>query len=637
MDIQPIVIGTAGHIDHGKSSLVKALTGVDPDRWEEERKRGMTIDLGFASLDLPDGRKVGLIDVPGHERFIRNMVAGASGIDRVVLVVAADDGVMPQTREHLAIMEMLGVEKGLIALNKIDLVDEELVEMAEEDVRLAIEGTFLENAPILRVSAVGGEGVEALRDAILQMASSAKPRTATGVFRLPVQRVFSARGVGTIVTGIPVSGTVKVGDVLEVLPGNLKGKVRGIQAYHESTEEGRAGHSTALNLADVDHDKVDRGCVVATPGFFQALTMVGARVKALRDLDRSITNRMPVRVHVGTAEVLGEVVLLDRTEIPPNEEGMIQLRLEQPLVCAPGDRFVMRLASPVMTLGGGVVLEESRYRLKRFKTFIIDELERQAKSLGSPRALLEAHLVRLPERWATVDEISTLLKRQRQETRGLLGTLGADGKVHEVAGGRWIHDETLTLSLDETRDALNSWFEENSQRARMDVRDLRSATKFDAAFLDVLLDRLEQSGDIVRQTGGMLVPKGRAVELDPQAAAFLASVLGAYAKAGYQPPMPDEVAAQLGKPEPEVKAMIQLLVDQGKIEHVSGALFLDAAAMAEARLAVTENCQKNESLVIPELRDRLGTTRKFLIPILEHFDSEGLTRRLGNTRMLRAR
>tara|TARA_R110002074_G_scaffold11720_8_gene43591 strand:+ start:2094 stop:4004 length:1911 start_codon:yes stop_codon:yes gene_type:complete len=635
MDIQPIVIGTAGHIDHGKSSLVKALTGVDPDRWEEERKRGMTIDLGFASLELPDGRKVGLVDVPGHERFVRNMVAGASGIDRVVLVVAADDGVMPQTREHLAIMEMLGVEKGLIALNKIDLVDDEMVEMAEDDIRQAVEGTFLESADILRVSAIGGQGVEELRTAILKMAKAAKPRTAGGVFRLPIQRVFSAKGVGTIVTGIPVSGTVKVGDVLEVLPGGQKGKVRGIQAYHESTQEGRAGHSTALNLADVDHTKVERGCVAATPGYFQALKMVGARLKALPALDRPITNRMQVRVHVGTAEVLGEVVLLDAQEIAPGDEGMVQLRLETPMVCAPGDRFVLRLASPVSTLGGGVILEESRYRLKRFKTFIIDELERQAKSLGSTVALLEAHLVRLPERWATVDELSTLLKRHAQETRGLLGTLASSGKVHEVGAARWIHNETLELSLAETRDALNAWFEDNAQRARMDVRDLRSATRFDASFLDVLLERLESVGELIRQAGGMIVPKDRAVELDPASAKFLADVLGAYATARFQPPMPDEVAATLKKPEAEVKSMIQLLVDQGKLEHVSGALFIDGAAIAEARQAVTENCQTNGQLVIPELRDRLGTTRKFLIPILEHFDTEGLTRRMGNTRMLR--
>tara|TARA_R110002072_G_scaffold131578_5_gene271134 strand:- start:3688 stop:5598 length:1911 start_codon:yes stop_codon:yes gene_type:complete len=635
MDIQPIVIGTAGHIDHGKSSLVKALTGVDPDRWEEERKRGMTIDLGFASLELPDGRKVGLVDVPGHERFVRNMVAGASGIDRVVLVVAADDGVMPQTREHLAIMEMLGVEKGLIALNKIDLVDDEMVEMAEDDIRQAVEGTFLESADILRVSAIGGQGVEELRTAILKMAKAAKPRTAGGVFRLPIQRVFSAKGVGTIVTGIPVSGTVKVGDVLEVLPGGQKGKVRGIQAYHESTQEGRAGHSTALNLADVDHTKVERGCVAATPGYFQALKMVGARLKALPALDRPITNRMQVRVHVGTAEVLGEVVLLDAQEIAPGDEGMVQLRLETPMVCAPGDRFVLRLASPVSTLGGGVILEESRYRLKRFKTFIIDELERQAKSLGSTVALLEAHLVRLPERWATVDELSTLLKRHAQETRGLLGTLASSGKVHEVGAARWIHNETLELSLAETRDALNAWFEDNAQRARMDVRDLRSATRFDASFLDVLLERLESAGELIRQAGGMIVPKDRAVELDPASAKFLADVLGAYATARFQPPMPDEVAATLKKPEAEVKSMIQLLVDQGKLEHVSGALFIDGAAIAEARQAVTENCQTNGQLVIPELRDRLGTTRKFLIPILEHFDTEGLTRRMGNTRMLR--
>ncbi len=266
MEIQPIVIGTAGHIDHGKSTLVQALTGTDPDRWREEKERGMTIDLGFANMTLADGRRVGIVDVPGHERFIRNMVAGASGIDLVVLVVAADDGVMPQTREHLAIMGLLGVELGFVALTKIDLVDADMVDLAEEDVRETLAGTFLEDAPILRVSAITGEGLEELRTRVLEMAAEVPPRSEEGVFRMPIQRVFSARGFGTVVTGIPVTGRVATGDTLEVLPGGYKGKVRGIQAYHEKTDTARAGHSTALNLADVDHRRVRRGDVVVTPG-----------------------------------------------------------------------------------------------------------------------------------------------------------------------------------------------------------------------------------------------------------------------------------------------------------------------------------------------------------------------------------
>ena len=311
MEIQPIVIGTAGHIDHGKSSLVRALTGVDPDRLKEEKARGLTIDLGFAPLELPDGRLVGIVDVPGHERFIRNMVAGASGIDLVVLVVAADDGVMPQTREHLSIMGLLGVGRGLLVLNKCDLVDEEMIELAELDVRETVAGTFLEGAPLFRLSATNGDGVEAFREALFAAAAEVEPRSAEGVFRMPVQRVFSSRGFGTVVTGIPVSGAVGVGDALEVLPGGLRGKARGLQAYKQKTERARAGHSTAINLSDVGQDEVQRGQVVATPGYFRAVRMLGARLTALPDLERAVENRMRVRLHTGTAEVLGEVVLLD--------------------------------------------------------------------------------------------------------------------------------------------------------------------------------------------------------------------------------------------------------------------------------------------------------------------------------------
>ncbi|MEM8713597.1 MAG: selenocysteine-specific translation elongation factor, partial [Planctomycetota bacterium] len=332
MEIQPIVIGTAGHIDHGKSTLVQALTGTDPDRWAEEKARGMTIDLGFAKMDLPDGRRVGLVDVPGHERFIRNMVAGATGIDLVILVVAADDGVMPQTREHLAIMQMLGVARGFVALTKVDAVDEDMAELAAEDVRESVEGTFLEGAPILPVSAQEGIGMDELRALLMQMASEAEPRESEGVFRMPVQRVFSARGFGTILTGIPVTGTLSVGDPVEVLPSGQKGKVRGIQAYHEAAETARAGHSTALNVTDVDHHEVHRGDVVATPGFFKPQAMVGARMLALPTLGMAVHNRMQVRVHTGTAEGVGEVVLLDAEEIGPGEEGLVQFRLEQPLV-----------------------------------------------------------------------------------------------------------------------------------------------------------------------------------------------------------------------------------------------------------------------------------------------------------------
>ena len=290
--IRPVVIGTAGHIDHGKSTLVRALTGVDPDRLKEEKERGMTIDLGFAPMSLSDGRTVGLVDVPGHEKFIRNMVAGATGIDLVALVVAADDGVMPQTREHLAILEMVGVKRGLIVLTKVDMVEAELVEMAAEDVLEFVEGTFLEGAEVHHVSAITGEGMDKLKATLEKMALSAEPRPSEGIFRMPVQRVFTLKGFGTVTTGIPLSGEIKIGEMVEILPGGKLAKVRGIHAYGKESKSARAGHSSALNLTDVDHQSVVRGAVIATPGYFRPVKMIAAKLQALSTLDRSITNRM---------------------------------------------------------------------------------------------------------------------------------------------------------------------------------------------------------------------------------------------------------------------------------------------------------------------------------------------------------
>ncbi len=636
MEIQPIVIGTAGHIDHGKSTLVSALTGTDPDRWAEEKERGMTIDLGFARMDLEDGRRVGIVDVPGHERFIRNMVAGATGIDLVILVVAADDGVMPQTQEHLAIMHLLGVQRGFVALTKVDMVDEEMVELAVEDVTETVAGTFLEGAPILKVSAIAGIGMDELRTLLVKMAGETEPRTSEGVFRMPIQRVFSARGFGTILTGIPVSGEIKVGDAVEVLPVGTKGKIRGIQAYHDASPTARAGHSAALNVSDVDHHDVARGDVVATPGFFKMQTMVGAQLEALASLDRSITNRMPIRVHTGTSDAVGEVILLDSDELEPGSSGLAQFRLEHPLVCAPGDRFILRLASPMITLGGGVILEESRYRLKRFKTFVIQELERQASSLGSSLSLLEAVLARSVDRWATVEELSSTIKRTKDDTVGLLKELEEGGKAVSLGTGqRWIHVEALSLSLEETRDAVSAWFEANEMRAKMDVRDLRTAVKFDPALLGVILDREAAEGRMRLDPGGFLSPAGRQVELSPERKVQRDKVLKVMEDARFQPPSPEEISTSAGIPKGDVESVLRLLDDEGAIARIEGELFLSAKALDEAREAVTSNCQRNGGLEIPELRDALGTTRKFLIPILEHFDAAGVTMRQAGRRVLK--
>jgi selenocysteine-specific elongation factor len=638
VEIQPIVVGTAGHIDHGKSSLVKALTGIDPDRLKEEIERGMTIDLGFARFALPDGRTVGIVDVPGHERFVKNMVAGATGIDLVILVVAADDGVMPQTREHLAIMSLLGVRRGFVALTKIDAVSREMTELAADDVASAVRGTFLEGAPIQPVSSTSGEGIGELRALLQRMAAETPPRSPAGVFRMPIQRVFSAPGFGTIVTGIPVSGSVGVGDPLEIMPQGLRGKVRGIQAYHQATDRARAGHSTAINLSDVDHHAVTRGSVAAAVGYFKGVRMIGAKMQALASLDRPIEDRTPVRLHTGTAEAVGEIVLLDCEALEPGASALVQVRLAEPIVCAPADRFVLRLESPAYTLGGGVILEESKHRLKRFKGFIVEELTRQAAGLASPRELLEVVLSRAPLRLMTSESLAIEIKRPKNETERLLGELKESRHAASPgASGRWIHTARLEQAATKFESALADWFREHAHREVVDIRDLRRVTALDTDLLDVLVAELEQRGRLRREPGGLIRPAGRSADLDPGTSARYASVLAAFAKARFQPPSPDELARGLSVPLTAVRAALELCLDRGLVQRIAPDLYLTRELHDEARAAIVENCGKHGSLDIPALRDKLATTRKFLIPLLEHFDAQGLTLRQGANRVLKRR
>ena len=431
-----VVVGTAGHIDHGKTSLVKALTGIDTDRLPEEKARGITIDLGFAFLEEPDGLTVEIVDVPGHERFVKNMLAGVGGIDLAMLVIAADEGVMPQTREHLAICSLLHIKTGLIALTKIDLVEPDWLELVKDDVRGAVRETFLEAAPILPVSAKTGEGLAELRAAVRGLAASVPPRGTDQLPRLPIDRVFTVKGFGTVVTGTLAAGALAVDERVEAYPRGLQAKIRGLQTHGRPVTAARAGQRTAINLQGLERAAIDRGDVVGLPGTLVSSLLVDGTLELLKDAPRAVKSRTRLRFHVGTSEIMARALLLDRGELEPGASGLVRFRLESPLIALPGDRFVVRSYSPIVTIGGGTLLDIDPPRFKRKTPALVAHLE--LLQTGSPEAILEEHVRHVGTAGIRLAALAGRVPFGPERLRGLLNTLQKERRVLAVdrpAGG----------------------------------------------------------------------------------------------------------------------------------------------------------------------------------------------------------
>ena len=648
------VLGTAGHIDHGKSSLVKRLTGKDPDRLAEEQAREMTIDLGFAPYRLPDGRTLGIIDVPGHERFVKNMVAGATGVDVVLLVVAADDGVMPQTREHLEILTLLGISHGLIALTKIDMpgVDADLLELLELELDELLAGTFLEGAPVLRVSSITGDGFEALEQAIAAAIAQVPPRSTAGAFRMPVQRVFSAKGFGTVLTGVPLEGTAQAGDKVEVLTQDgktLPGKIRGLQAYGQSVDRVRAGHSSALNVSDVDRKTVHRGDVVCTPGIFQPSTLWEARLTYLPSQVQPLRQRETVRLHVGTAEVLGEVVLLEHKALAPGETGLIQLRLREHVVAAAGDAFVIRRHSPMVTIGGGQILGASRWRLKPFKGFVLDRLGQKAEALGSAeqRLVVELDQARDPAR---LEALIPLLEMPRKEAQAVVDQLLEHGQLIESSGGKgqpsYVTAARFEAAKDHLLQVLAAWHDEHPFRSACPRLTLRSQAKLHEGLFNTALQALEDAHD-VRRDPGQGDPARRDQDayardehqrqLTEPAQTYQDALLELYDRTAYQPPTPTQALEEL-TPElspTDAQDVYEDLLHQGLLVSLGDDIVFAQPRYEAAKQLVIDTITAHGPLTAATVKEALDSSRRYTIPLLEHFDEIGLTRREGNHRVLR--
>lgn len=635
--MKQVILGTAGHIDHGKTALIKALTGVDTDRLKEEKARGITIELGFCSLPLPDGSRIGIVDVPGHERFVKTMVAGATGIDIVLLVIAADESIMPQTREHLDICRLLNIQSGLIALTKVDLVEEEWIELVEDDIRGFVEGTFLESAPILRVSAVTDQGVPELISAIHDLAERVEGKSSEGYFRLPIDRVFIMRGFGSVVTGTLISGTLSVGDTFRILPTNLQSKVRGIEVYNQEVNRSTAGLRTAVNLQGVEKDIIHRGDVLVHPDIQDCALMVDAFLEYLPG-QRPLKNRTRVRFHIGTSEMLGNIVLFDREEIKGGENAEVQIRLEKPTVAFYGDSFVIRSYSPVQTIGGGIVLDSRPNKHKRFSMESLAHLEGLSK--GDPEQVIEIYIRESGFSGITLKGLKGRIILPERDWTRLVKALKRSNRLIGLDGGEalFLHRSHYDQLVQKTLDLLEVFHKKHPLEAGLPKAELR--TKLPRSLPLKAFNAL--LGDLVMK--GLFVLDGDRIRLSTHQISLgegekelVERLEKMFAEADLQPPTSSEVDKALEKGKGEVKGLLDLLGRQGSLIRVKDTLYFHVSAISRLQNRLVAFLRGKGEISPAEFKEMTGVSRKFMIPLLEYFDNQKVTVRVGDKRRLRER
>jgi len=629
-----VIIGTAGHVDHGKTTLIKALTGTDTDRLKEEQERGMTIDLGFAALRLPDGTVAGIVDVPGHERFLKNMLAGVSGVDVVLLVIAADEGMMPQTIEHLDILRLLHVKNGVVALTKIDMADREWTDAVEEDVRSHLAGTFIADAPIIRVSSTTGKGIDALKRALLSAVSRAEVRNAGVPFRLPIDRVFSRPGFGTVVTGTLVAGTLHVGDLVEIVPQQAGSRVRGLQVHGQKVTEATAGSRVAVNLNNVEIHNLERGSQLAPPHLLTPTLAFDGVVNLLADLSAPLKDRDRVRLHIGTAEILGRVRLLDeRTELEGGATAYIQFQAEQSLVCARGDRFVIRTYSPLHTIGGGTVLDAAPGRHRKGTPSVLAALAATEK--GSPGDLIETILQRHPYGLPKKDLHAASGMTIPDFEQVLHTVTQSDQRVVLIGGGRLIHKALLdTLSARVTR-ILEAYHMQFPLRGGMPSEELRTTLdkNLDQRTFQSLLAAWQQRSLVVAEAGAVRLTDFR-VELNDRQNALLERIASVYREYGIAVPTITDVSRIVKAPPDALLALLRVGTERGLFNRVADGLYYQHDTLEMMKQIVRDHIAAHGTISVAEFRDLTASNRQFALQALEYLDSIQFTRRQGNERVL---
>lgn len=628
------IIGTAGHVDHGKTLLIKALTGIETDRLVEEKKRGITIDLGFAWLTMPDGERVGIVDVPGHERFIKNMLAGAGGINLALLVVAADDGVMPQTREHLDILRLLGIQDGIIVITKTDLVEAEWTEIVMEDVRELVQGTFLQEAPMMAVSAYTGQGMDALRTLLMDRVQVAANQNLARPFRVPVDRVFSVEGFGTVITGTLIEGSLSQGDEVVLYPRGTRSRVRNLQVHSQDVGTAWAGQRVAVNLAGLKKDEVSRGDVVAAPGSMTNTQMLDVKLNVLKDSRRTLRTGSRLHFFHGARETLCKLVLLGRDMLEPGDEGFAQLRFTEDVAVKKGDRFILRFYSPVETVGGGVVLDPNPAKHRRSDTRVQDAL--RVREVGTETDNLLQAILDASPKFTQVSEIQKQLAMDGDAFRGALDTLLEDGRAVRLSAKTVIamdYKDTLGRQLVKL---LRDYHAANPLQAGMRRDELRGKLMpgREISLADKVLALFEQDG-LIAAVGQKVALSDFRIEYSENDRRIHDAIEAQFLTSEYTPPSLEEIYAEYPpKQKVDVKRVFDAMLETGAVVMTSPQMYFRAETVAKARDMLVTFAAENGQITLAQFRDMIGASRKFALSLLEYFDRQGITRMVGDARVL---
>lgn len=624
------VIGTAGHIDHGKSTLVKALTGIDPDRLKEEKERQMTIDLGFAHLTLPSGKKVSIVDVPGHERFIRNMLAGASGIDLVLFVVAADEGMMPQSREHLDILNLLQLKNGVIVLTKTDLVDEEWLELVEVELKEEVKGTFLENSPVIRVSSVTGSGIDELKNYIDRILDKIEKRPVDAPARYYIDRVFNVAGFGLVVTGTLWEGKIKAGEDLDLHPHEKKVRVRNLQTHNENVSEAVAAVRLAINISGTEKTSVQRGDALAESDYYRPTRLIDAELKMLPD-SPVLAHAEKVHFYLGTKETVGRVRVLYQDELKSGEKGYVQILLQDPVIARRSDRFIIRRFSPLITIGGGVVLNPYPKRKRLNEERYLEEFKILEKN--NMIEVLLYYLENSGFEGVTIEDLKIFLCELEERVLKALNDLSQERKVFKLSD-RYFSLRTLEKAKQRVLKEAETFFKKNPWAPSMDKEELRNRSRIDnRKFYSMVLDSLAEEGKIVVASDSVNLPC-RSATFTAEEGKIKTEIEKTFLKNMFNPPLPEDVISAYESKSKIAKKMFDVLVAEGTILKISSEVYMHRDSVEEAKKIIRAIFAEKERVRIGEIRDRLNTSRKYVVPLMEYFDKMKFTRRVGEERIL---